>query len=54
MKCIGFGEYEKKCDNQAGSRHSKHWCQRCDNLRLAHIDKRFKEIQKHFTLIDPA
>jgi hypothetical protein len=42
--CIGFGQYEGKCQNTAGSTHSIHWCQRCDELRLAHIEKQFEKI----------
>jgi hypothetical protein len=37
-KCIGYGEFEGKCDNDAGSTHSEYWCQRCDDIRLATID----------------
>jgi len=47
-KCIGFGEYEGKCNNLAGSSHSKLWCQRCDDLRMEHLDKRFKELSDRF------
>ena len=44
MKCIGFGAYEDQCSHDAGSPWSDIWCQRCDKLRIAHIDKRFEEI----------
>ena len=47
-KCIGFGKYEGWCNNPSGSSHSKLWCQRCDDLRMAHLDKRFAELQTLF------
>lgn len=37
-RCIGFGEFARRCENHAGSTHSKLWCQRCDDLRLKSID----------------
>jgi len=42
-KCIGFGEFERKCENIAGTKGSPHWCERCNKLRLEHIDKRLQE-----------
>jgi len=39
IKCIGFGNYEGKCQNPPGSSHSKLWCQRCDDIRRGHITK---------------
>jgi hypothetical protein len=51
MKCIGFGKYEGKCNNKAGTKWSPYWCKRCNKLRLAHIDKRFV-IDKALELID--
>jgi len=40
MKCIGFGQYEGKCEYLTG----KHpwWCERCDKLRQEHITKCIK------------
>jgi hypothetical protein len=46
--CIGFGPHEGTCENPAGSSHSKLWCQRCDDLRLAHLDEQFKKIGARF------
>jgi hypothetical protein len=42
--CIGYGEFEGRCDRTAGSSHSKLWCQRCDDLRLETLDRQFAEI----------
>ena len=47
-ECIGFGVFENKCPNEAGTRWSPHWCERCNKLRLDHIGKRFKELEKVF------
>lgn len=46
--CIGFGEHEGVCPNYAGSTHSKHWCQRCDDLRRAHITAQLERITESF------
>ena len=46
--CIGFGEFDGKCDQPAGSSHSELWCQRCDDLRLAALTRQFAEIGAHF------
>lgn len=48
MRCIGYGKYENKCENDAGSTHSYHWCQRCDNIRRKTITKQLENIQKDF------
>ena len=48
MKCIGFGEFQGKCLNVAGTKWSPYWCERCNKLRFDHIDNWFKEITKRF------
>ena len=48
MKCIGFGEFEGKCLNEAGTKWSPYWCERCNALRFEHIDKRFAKLGKRF------
>jgi hypothetical protein len=48
MRCIGFGEHEGSCDNEAGSTHSDHWCQRCDELRRAHITARLEDLGRRW------
>ena len=42
MKCIGFGEYKGKCTNKAGTKWGPYWCERCNKLRLDHIDNSLK------------
>ncbi len=43
-KCIGFGEFEGKCVNIAGTKWSPYWCKRCNMLRMKHIDRQFKSL----------
>lgn len=50
MKCIGFGPYEGKCDNEAGTVRTPYWCQRCDDMRIEHIDRQFERIAERTTL----
>lgn len=45
-RCIGFGEHEDVCENEAGATHSPIWCQRCDTLRLAHLNERFAAMSR--------
>lgn len=45
-KCLGFGEYEGKCTNVAGTKWSPHWCERCNKLRFGHIDKRMDALYR--------
>lgn len=44
MKCIGYGQYEGKCENKAGTIHSDYWCQRCDDIRLKKITENMENI----------
>ena len=48
MKCIGFGEFEGNCTNKAGTKWSPYWCERCNKLRLDHIDSNLSSIAKAF------
>jgi hypothetical protein len=43
-KCIGFGEFEGKCGNDAGTAWTPYWCLRCDRLRRAHISAQFEKL----------
>lgn len=43
-RCLGFGEREDVCDNEAGSTHSHLWCQECDDARRAHITAQMEKI----------
>lgn len=45
MKCVGFGEYTGKCENEALGGWSKYWCKRCNKLRIEHIAKQFEIIE---------
>lgn len=46
-KCIGFGEFQGKCENDAGSTiNSPYWCQRCDDLRCNHITNQMEALSK--------
>jgi hypothetical protein len=44
MNCIGFGEFEGKCTNKAGTKWSPYWCERCNALRLDHIEESLRRI----------
>lgn len=48
--CIGFGEFEGRCENDAGGppRDNPIWCGRCDTLRIEHISAQFKKIEEGF------
>lgn len=43
-QCIGFGEFEGKCENLAGCSHTPVWCARCNQLRMDHITKRLEAL----------
>ncbi len=47
-RCLGFGENEGKCENEAGSTHSPYWCQECDEKRRAHISAQMEAIMARF------
>ena len=44
--CIGFGEYEGKCQNEAGTPWTPYWCPRCDELRRKHISDQLDAMEK--------
>ncbi len=51
MQCIGYGEYENQCCNQAGGKmkpKSKLWCDRCKKLRRSTITKQLEGILASF------
>lgn len=49
MKCIGFGEYEGRCENQSnGERQNPNWCDRCDKLRHRRITGQREDILKSY------
>ena len=45
-KCIGYGEFEGKCTNKAGTKWSPYWCERCNKLRLECISEQLKLLEK--------
>lgn len=48
MRCIGYGPYEGKCTNKAGTHRTPYWCPRCDDLRVETIMRNLKDIMKKF------
>jgi hypothetical protein len=44
MICIGYGEYENKCTNEAGTKWSPYWCSRCNDLRMKRIGEQINTI----------
>jgi len=45
-KCLGFGDYEGKCQNVAGTAFTPYWCPRCDALRRDAITAQLDAIAK--------
>ncbi len=48
MKCIGYGKYEGKCQNLAGTPWTPYWCKRCDEIRKKTITKSLNDIAAGF------
>ena len=44
-RCYGW-PVGSRCDNKPGSKWGPHWCQSCDEKRIAHLDGQFKKIAK--------
>jgi hypothetical protein len=42
--CIGYGEFEGKCENAAGTPWTPLWCLRCDKIRRATIGNQLEGI----------
>lgn len=45
MKCIGFGQFEGQCKNEAGTPWTPYWCDRCDEIRRSRITKQLEVMQ---------
>jgi hypothetical protein len=45
-RCIGFGPYEGSCDNVAGTKCTPLWCERCDQLRMDHLNKQMNKLRQ--------
>lgn len=46
--CVGFGEFEGKCENKAGCPHTRYWCVRCNKLRMDSISNSLEGIISDF------
>lgn len=46
--CIGFGEFEGRCENPADANDAHLWCERCEKLRVAHLTGQFAAITALF------
>lgn len=44
--CIGYGEYEGKCQEAAGTPWSPYWCDRCNRLRMDKISAALDRLVK--------
>lgn len=49
-RCIGFGEREGVCENDAGGppRDNPVWCGECDTARIEYLSGQFKKIEEGF------
>jgi len=45
-KCIGFGNFERKCENEVDKKINPNWCERCNKIRIEHVNKCFDNIMK--------
>ena len=43
-RCLGYGEFEGKCEAQAGTTRTPYWCQGCDDLRCETITRQLEGI----------
>ena len=43
--CIGFGATERTCKNEAAP--NELWCAACNATRIAHLTRRFEEMESH-------
>lgn len=47
-KCIGFGETEGECENEAGTAWSPIWCHDCNRARLDHVSGQMRKVEESF------
>ena len=45
--CIGFGEHRGRC-GRVPREGSRFWCERCDALRIQHVDAALRRIADQF------
>ena len=50
MRCIGYGDTEGLCKNQAEKTQTNGgvWCKECNKRRLAAIEKQFADMMDRF------
>ena len=48
MKCIGYGKYERKCQDEVEKLVNPVWCPRCDKIRRKTITKQLEEMRDSF------
>lgn len=45
-KCLGYGEAEGRCTNEAGTPWTPYWCPSCDELRRATITAQLEALSE--------
>lgn len=45
-RCVGYGEHEGVCVNDAGTLWTPYWCPQCDEQRRAHITKQLESLTR--------
>lgn len=51
MKCLGYGESEGVCENEAGTPWTPLWCLPCDEERRSRITASFERILTNFPAV---
>jgi len=46
--CIGWGDREGVCENEAGTTWTRLWCSDCDERRRAHITAEMEKVTAAF------
>jgi hypothetical protein len=52
-RCIGFGEREGGCKNEAGTPWTHLWCSQCDEERRAYLTGQFEALSEMFRVAEP-
>jgi hypothetical protein len=48
VRCPGFGEFEGQCENKHDGALNPIWCDRCNAIRIAHINEQMQKISASF------
>lgn len=48
VRCIGFGEYEGRCENVHDGALNPVWCDRCNAFRIAYLNGQFAKLSERF------